>query len=81
MKKTGVFYHEVCGQQAYDSLAMGVPEGFQGIVDSGLFKEPNIKWFESRKATEKEIARLHSQEWIESVKRTQWWTVSLYSCG
>ena len=29
----------------------------------------------------KEIARLHSQEWIDDVKRTQWWRVSLYSVG
>ena len=29
MKKTGVFYHDVCGKQAYDSLAMGVEEGFK----------------------------------------------------
>ena len=31
--------------------------------------------------TEREIARLHSQEWIDQVKRTQWWRVSLYSVG
>ncbi len=81
MKKTGVFYHDICGQHAFSSLAMGVPEGFQAIKDSGLFSEPNVKFFESRQATEKEIARLHSQKWIDEVKRTQWWEVSLYSIG
>jgi acetoin utilization deacetylase AcuC-like enzyme len=81
MKKTGVFYHDICGKQAYSSLAMGVEEGFQGIQKEGLFKEPNITWFESKPATEEQIARLHSQEWIDTVKRSQWWTVSLYSVG
>jgi acetoin utilization deacetylase AcuC-like enzyme len=81
MKKTGVFYHDVCGKQAYSSLAMGVEEGFQAIGKAGLFDYPNIKWFESRQATEREIGRLHSQDWIDQVKRTQWWTVSLYSVG
>jgi acetoin utilization deacetylase AcuC-like enzyme len=81
MKKTGVFYHDVCGKQAYSSLAMGVEEGFQAIEKERLFSFPNIKWFESRKATEKEIGRLHSQDWIDQVKRTQWWEVSLYSIG
>jgi acetoin utilization deacetylase AcuC-like enzyme len=81
MKNTGVFYHEVCGKQAFSSLAMGVEEGFQSIEKAGLFAEPNVKWFESRKATEAEIGRLHSQDWIDSVKKTQWWEVSLYSVG
>jgi acetoin utilization deacetylase AcuC-like enzyme len=81
MKKTGVFYHDVCGKEAYSSLAMGVADGFEAIEKEGLFKEPNIKWFESRKAQEKEIARIHTQKWIDEVKRTQWWNVSLYSIG
>ena len=81
MKRTGVFYHEVCGKEAYSSLAMGVEEGFQSIKKEGLFSQPNVTWFESEPATEKEIARLHSQEWIDHVKQTQWWRVSLYSVG
>jgi acetoin utilization deacetylase AcuC-like enzyme len=81
MKRTGVFYHDVCGKEAYSSLAMGVEEGFKSIEKEGLFKHPNVKLFESRQATEKEIGRLHSQEWIDQVKRTEWWKVSLYSVG
>jgi acetoin utilization deacetylase AcuC-like enzyme len=81
MKKTGVFYHDVCGKEAYSSLAMGVEAGFKAINNEGFFSRPNVKWFESRQASEAEIGRLHSQEWIDSVKRTQWWNVSLYSVG
>lgn len=81
MKKTGVFYHDVCGKEAYSSLAMGVKDGFVAIKKEGLFNESNVKWFESRQATEKEIARIHTQKWIDEVKRTQWWNVSLYSVG
>jgi acetoin utilization deacetylase AcuC-like enzyme len=81
MKKTGVFYHDVCGKQAYSSLAMGVEEGFKAIGQEGIFEKPNVKWFESRQATEEEIGRLHSQSWIDQIKRTQWWEVSLYSIG
>jgi len=81
MKKTGVFYHDVCGKEAYDSLAMGVEAGFKSIGSAGLFSLPNIQWFESRQATEAEIGRLHSQAWIDQVKKTEWWNVSLYSVG
>ena len=81
MKRTGVFYHDICGKQAYSSLAMGVEEGFQGIQKAGLFSEPNVTWYESQPATVEQIARLHSHNWIEEVKRTQWWEVSLYSVG
>jgi acetoin utilization deacetylase AcuC-like enzyme len=81
MKKTGVFYHDVCGKEAYSSLAMGVEDGFLAIKNEGLFSQPNISSFESRQATEKEIARIHTQPWIDEVKRSQWWKVSLYSVG
>jgi acetoin utilization deacetylase AcuC-like enzyme len=81
MKKTGVFYHDICGKEAYSSLAMGVEEGFQGIVKEQLFTKPNVTWYESKPIGEKEIARLHSQKWIDDVKRTEWWRVSLYSIG
>lgn len=81
MKNTGVFYHDICGKQAYSSLAMGVEAGFRAIETEGLFARPNVTWFESRPASEEEIGRLHSREWIEQVKRTRWWEVSLYSVG
>ena len=81
MKRTGVFYHDICGKEAYSSLAMGVEEGFQSINKEGLFSQPNITWFESEPATEEQIARLHSREWIDHVRQTQWWEVSLYSVG
>ncbi len=81
MKKTGVFYHDICGKEAYSSLAMGVEQGFQSIDKEGLFSHRNVIWFESQPATEEEIARLHSREWIDQVKKTRWWQVSLYSVG
>jgi acetoin utilization deacetylase AcuC-like enzyme len=81
VKKTGVFYHDVCGKEAYSSLAMGVEDGFLAIKKEGIFSEPNVKWFESRQALEKEIARIHTRKWIDEVKRTEWWNVSLYSIG
>jgi acetoin utilization deacetylase AcuC-like enzyme len=81
VKKTGVFYHDVCGKEAYSSLAMGVEDGFLGIKKEGIFSQPNVTWFESRPAVEEEIARIHTRKWIDEVKRTQWWKVSLYSIG
>jgi acetoin utilization deacetylase AcuC-like enzyme len=81
MKKTGVFYHDICGKEAYSSLAMGVEDGFLGIEKAGLFSYPNVAYYESRPALEEEIARIHTKKWIDEVKRTEWWRVSLYSIG
>lgn len=81
MKRTGVFYHDICGKEAYSSLAMGVADGFEGIRKAGLFSEPNVTYCESKPATEEDIARIHTHEWMEHVKQTQWWRVSLYSIG
>jgi len=81
MKKTGVFYHDICGKEAYSSLAMGVAAGFESIGKEGLFDLPNIHWHESPAATEEQLERLHSRAWIEEVKRTRWYQVSLHSVG
>jgi len=81
MKKTGVFYHDICGKEAYSSLAMGVEAGYKSIEKEGLFALPNVNWYQSEPATEEQIGRLHSREWIEQVKQTKWWQVSLYSVG
>ena len=81
MKRTGVFYHEICGKEAYKTLLMGVKEGFESLKKGKLFSEPNVIFFESEPVTEEEIAKIHSQNWINDVKKTQWWRVSLYSIG
>ncbi|OGO31599.1 MAG: hypothetical protein A2Z29_02935 [Chloroflexi bacterium RBG_16_56_11] len=81
MKRTGVFYHDICGKEAYSSLAMGVEDGFLAIKNEGFFSRTGVTYFESRPAVEREIARIHTPDWIEEVKRTQWWRVSLYSIG
>jgi acetoin utilization deacetylase AcuC-like enzyme len=60
---------------------MGVEDGFLGIRKAGLFSEKNVTYFESRQALESEIARIHTTRWIEEVKRSEWWKVSLYSIG
>ncbi len=81
MKHTGAFYHDVCGKEAYSSLAMGVEEGYLGIKDAGLFSHDNVTYYESRQCTETEIARIHTKDWIEEVKRGRYWNCSLYSIG
>jgi acetoin utilization deacetylase AcuC-like enzyme len=81
VKRTGVFYHDICGKEAYSSLAMGVADGFEGIKKAGLFQQPGVTCFESRPVLEKEIARIHTQPWINEVKQGQYWRCSLYSIG
>jgi len=81
MKKTGVFYHDVCGKEAYSTLAMGVEEGFESLERENLFSYPNVILYESKPIDEKEISKVHTENWISYVKGTQWWEVSLYSMG
>jgi acetoin utilization deacetylase AcuC-like enzyme len=81
MKRTGVFYHEICGKEAYKTLLMGVEEGFESLKKAKFFSEPNVIFFEAKPVTEEEIAKIHSQPWIHYVKQSQWWRVSLYSIG
>jgi hypothetical protein len=42
MKRTGVFYHRVCGDNAYFPLAMSVREGFEILKKEKLLTEPNV---------------------------------------
>ncbi len=81
MKKTGIFYHRVCGEKAYFSLAMSVKEGFDILKKENLLAEPNVFLFESEPATEELILRIHTKEMLESVKRSGYYETALYSTG
>ncbi len=81
MKTTGVFYHEICGQYAYKTLAMGVEEGYKGLEKEGLLSHSRVKYFESAPLKEEELNKVHTLSWINQVKSTPWWEVSLYSMG
>lgn len=81
MKITGVFYHEICGKEAFISLAMSVGEGFEILRKENLFSYPNVILYESIPIKEEYIARVHSKNWLEYVKSTQYWQCSLYSIG
>ena len=81
MKRTGVFYHEICGKRAYKSLAMSVEEGFEILKKETLFSEPNVILLESKPILEEEIVKIHTKSWIDSVRKTGYWETSLYSIG
>ena len=81
LKRTGVFYHEICGKEAYKTLAMSVEEGFESLVKAGFFEKPNVILIESEPASEEELLKVHTHRWIEEVKKTRWWRVSPYSTG
>jgi|GEM_PF-6045224 len=73
MERTGIFYHPICGKEAYKSLAMSVEEGFESLKKEGLFSYPNLILFESKPVAEEEIRKIDSQNWIDDERRTQWW--------
>lgn len=81
MKRTGIFYHEICGRKAYSSLAMSVAEGFESLKKENLFGEPNISLFEPNPAPEELIAKVHTKDMIERVRRSGYYETSLYSVG
>ena len=81
MKKTGVFYHPVCGDKAYFSLAMSVREGFEALQKENLFAEPNVFLFESEPVAEELILKIHTREMLESVKTSGYYETSLYAIG
>ena len=81
MKRTGVFYHPVCGEKAYFSLAMSVREGFESLQEEALFEEPNVTLFRSEPVQEELILKVHTRDMVESVKRSGYYETSLYSVG
>jgi len=81
LKRTGVFYHEICGRRAYSPLAMSIEEGFESLKKENLFEEPNISLFESKPVSEELIVKVHTKDMIERVKRSGYYETSLYSVG
>jgi len=81
MKRTGVFYHETCSENAYDMLLMSVKEGFQALEKGNFLSQPNIPLFESEPASEELILSVHTKDMLESVRRSGYYEASLYSVG
>lgn len=81
MKRTGIFYHRVCGDKAYFSLAMSVREGFDILNKENLLREPNVLLFEPKPVAEELILKIHTKDMVESVKRSGYYETSLYSAG
>ena len=83
MKRTGVFYHEVCGKKPYKVLVFetGVEEGFESLKRERLFEEPNVFLFESEPVPEELILKVHTEDMVERVKRSGYYETSLYSSG
>jgi acetoin utilization deacetylase AcuC-like enzyme len=81
MKRTGIFYHEVCGKKAYFSLAMSVEEGFKSLERENILKEPNISLFSPDPVSEELIFEVHTEEMIEQVRRSGYYETSIYSVG
>lgn len=81
MKRTGIFYHRICGDKAYFPLLASVREGFEILGKESLLAEPNVLLFESEPATEELILKIHTTEMLESVQRSGYYETSLYSIG
>lgn len=80
MKKTGIFYHEIIGEN-HDPLAMSVMEGFQALKREKLFVNPNVILFESETVPDEFLLKVHTAEMINQVKRTVHYEESLRSVG
>jgi len=83
MKRTGVFYHEVCGKNPYRIFVFdtGVEKGFQSLGREGLLEEPNVFLFESEPVSEELILKVHTKDMVERVKRSGYYETSLFSAG
>lgn len=83
MKRTGVFYHEICGKKPYRIFVFdtGVEKGFESLKREGLFEEPNVFFFESRPVPEELILKVHTKDMVERVKGSGYYETSLYSTG
>ena len=81
MKRTGIFYNKICGEQAYFSLAMSVREGFEALQEEHILSAPNVSFWDSKAVTDNYILKIHTKDWLEQVKRTDYYVNSLYSIG
>lgn len=80
-KNTGIFYHHICGEKAYFSLAMSVKEGFEILSEENILAQPNVTLFESLPASDELILKVHTKDMVERVKRSDYYETALYSVG
>ena len=81
MKKTGIFYHEIFDKEGYKALYVTVAAGFEAIKNENFLKLPNIALYKPKPASEELILKVHTKRWVEEVKNTGYYNVSLYTVG
>jgi acetoin utilization deacetylase AcuC-like enzyme len=82
MKRTGIFFHELCRQNDIDWLLKGRLCNFPNLLEEKkLLAEPNIILKESPATPLELLKTVHTQKMIGEVKQTPYYETALYSSG
>ena len=82
MKRTGIFFHELCRENDIDWLLRGRLCNFPTILkDKRLLDEPNIIFQQSPPTPLEILENVHSRRMIKEVKRSSYYETALYSTG
>jgi acetoin utilization deacetylase AcuC-like enzyme len=82
MRRTGIFYHELCRENDIDWLLKGRLCNFPSLLkDKGLLDEPNILFQQSPPAPLNLLEKVHSGKMIREVKKSSYYETALYSTG
>ena len=82
MKKTGIFFHELCRENDIDWLLKGRLCSFPDLLEEKKFlAEPNIMLRESPSTPLELLETVHTQKMIGEVKQTSYYETALYSSG
>lgn len=82
MRRTGIFYHEICREQDIRWLLAGRLRDFPEILKStGVLSLPNVTMYQSPPVPDELILKVHTSALLEEVKATEYYETAKYSCG
>jgi len=82
MKRTGIFFHELCRENDIDWLLKGRLCNFpDNLKERGLLDEPTILFQQSPPTPLELLEKVHSSRMIKEVKRSSYYETALYSTG
>jgi len=82
MKRTGIFFHELCRENDIDWLLKGRLCNFPNLLEEEkLLDEPGIILKESPATPPELLKTVHTQKMIGEVKQTPYYGTALYSSG
>lgn len=82
MRRTGVFYHDICRERDIRWLLAGRLRDFPTVLKStGVLELPNVTLYTSQPVADELVLKVHTQQLLDEVRASEYYETARYSSG